>query len=332
MPISDESFGWEHQVYLKLMNTLRQRRFDIVHNNSLHYLPIAMAPTLPMPMLTTLHTPPFWELEGSMRLSDTQRHRVVAVSDVIRRAWNPIVPVECVIANGIDLDLFSFRASPDVEPYVIWYGRIVPEKGLHLAIEAARRAGLSLRFAGPISNELYYREKIVPLMADDARYLGHLAHVQLAAAIAGARAFLCTPVWEEPYGLVVAEALACGTPVAAFARGAVPELLDAGCGVLAASNDVEGLAAAALSAQQLDRFACRHRAQQIGDARLMMSRYESFYEDTIRRHAEATHPGARASKVASVEPTNAALIDLYTRKIPTMICPLPIDETVSCPR
>jgi len=334
--ISDENFAVEHRTYLALMVELKSRSFDIIHNNALHYLPVAMADTLPMPMITTLHTPPFWELEGSMRLSQSVTHCYVAVSDAIRRAWQPVAPVDQVIPNGIDLDLFEFREVPDVEPYLIWFGRIVPEKGLHLAMAAARRAGMKLRFAGPILDDAYYNERIAPAIDDTVCYLGHLAHADLVASIAGARAFLFTPLWDEPYGLVVAEALACGTPVAAFARGAVPDLLDESCGVLVEPNDVQGLAAAALSAQHLDRPACRRRALSIGDGRVMIGRYEDLYRDMLRLHPRTQrHIAHRSllvpSLLASIDPTNASLIDLYARKIHTMLCPLPVDETVSCP-
>jgi len=330
VPISDENFAIEHRAYLGLMTSLRSRFFDIIHNNALHYLTVALADGLPMPMITTLHTPPFWELEGSMRLSQPRRHCYVAVSDAIRRAWQPVAPIEEVIPNGIDLDLFEFREIPDVEPYWIWFGRIVPEKGLHLALQAARLAGVKLRFAGPILDRAYYDELILPAIDDDVRYLGHLAHAELVASIAGARAFLFTPLWDEPYGLVVAEALACGTPVAAFARGAVPDLLNESCGVLVAPDDVTGLAAAARSAERLDRSACRTRAVQIGDGRAMISRYENLYRDMRSRYPLGQRP-CSASLLASMEPTNASLIDLYARQIKTMLCPLPVEELPPCP-
>ena len=323
IPIGEGSFTAEHRIYRKLMDGLKGRSFDIIHNNALHYMPVAMAMTLPMPMVTTLHTPPFWELEGCMRLSHTHHHAFVAVSDVIRRAWQPIAPVQSVVPNGIDLDLFRYRETPAADPYLIWYGRIVPEKGLHLAIEAARLAGVRLRFAGPVADSLYYRREIAPRLDDDVSYLGHLTHADLVAEIGGARAFLCTPLWEEPYGLVVAEALACGTPVAAFARGAVADLLDESCGVLVAPEDIPGLAAAAVSCQHLDRSACRRRVARIGDARTMLSRYENLYEDMIARHPRAPRPHVAASAVASIDPCNAALIELYARRVPTMVCPLP---------
>jgi glycosyltransferase involved in cell wall biosynthesis len=317
------SFRSEHDVYLELMTSLRQRPFDVIHNNSLHYLPVTMAAALPMPMVTTLHTPPFWELEGSMRLSRAPHHCYAAVSDVIRRAWQPINQVTLTVPNGIDLDQFPFCAVPDVEPYWIWYGRIVPEKGLHLALDAARLAGQPLRFAGPVADPEYYTNQIIPRMHGGAHYLGHLGHAQLAQAIGGARAFLCTPVWEEPYGLVVAESLACGTPVAGFARGALPDLVTAACGLLAPAGDVPGLAAAALAVGTLDRHACRRRAAAVADARHMLDGYAALYKDMIQRHPQVPRAAPAGLDAAHIEPTNTSLIKLYARQVSSMLCGLP---------
>jgi glycosyltransferase involved in cell wall biosynthesis len=279
----DIAFFKEHHAYLSLMSDLRHRRFDIIHNNSLHYLPVSMADTLPMPMVTTLHTPPFCWLESGIRLSRARNNAYVAVSHAVSALWSHVVPADAIILNGIDLGRFSFRARAADPPYLVWYGRIVPEKGLHLAIAAARQVGLPLKIAGPILDEVYYREKIEPYLGQDAVHVGHLAHKELAALVGGASAFLCTPLWDEPYGLVVAEALACGVPVAAFARGAIPELLDASCGIVAIPDDINSLAESALAAALLDRRDCRRRAELVCDAGRMIDAYEALYSRLIGR-------------------------------------------------
>ena len=281
---TDVAFFREHHAYLQLMTALRHRAFDIVHNNSLHYLPVAMADTLAVPMVTTLHTPPFCWLESGIRLCRGEAARFVAVSDAIRTMWSPIVGIDRVVGNGIDLARFPYRANPDAEPYLVWYGRIVPEKGLHLAIAAARRVGLPLRIAGPISDRDYFADRIAPHLDGNVRHVGHLDHGSLSRLIAGARAFLCTPCWDEPYGLVVAEALASGTPVAAFARGAIPDILDADSGVLATPDDVVALAEATIRAMALNRSACRARAEAVCDAGAMIDGYEALYAEMIATH------------------------------------------------
>ncbi|WP_043604000.1 glycosyltransferase [Novosphingobium sp. Rr 2-17] len=277
----DVAFFREHHAYLSLMNDLRHRDFDVIHNNSLHYLPVTLADLLPMPMVTTLHTPPFCWLESGIRLCSGKNHALVAVSQSVARQWEHVSKPDEVILNGIDLQKFAFHAEPDPEEYLVWYGRIVPEKGLHFAIEAARLIGMPLRIAGPILDQEYYRTHIAPQLGVDAVHVGHLDHIDLARLVGGARAFLCTPMWDEPYGLVVAEALACGVPVAAFARGAIPEILDSTCGVLAIPDDAVSLAEAGRAAVTLNRSDCRHRAELACDARRMVDGYEALYRRRI---------------------------------------------------
>jgi len=284
---TDIPFFQEHHAYLSLMTDLRHRSFDIIHNNSLHYLPVAMADSLPMPMVTTLHTPPFCWLESGLRLCAARNNVVVGVSRSVAALWDHVTPTEIVILNGIDLTKFAFREQPDADAYLVWYGRIVPEKGLHLAMAAAKRIGLPLKIAGPILDEDYYRSAIAPGLGADAEHVGHLRHGDLAQLVGGARAFLCTPLWDEPYGLVVAEALACGVPVAAFARGAIPEILDASCGVLATPDDVASLAEAGLAALALDRRDCRKRAERMCDAERMVDSYEALYRQQIAAAKQA---------------------------------------------
>lgn len=286
---TDVAFFKEHHAYLSLMNGLRHRSFDIIHNNSLHYLPVTMADSLPMPMVTTLHTPPFCWLESGIRLCTAQNNVLVGVSRSVANLWSHVRPTDAVILNGIDLQKFAFYPKPDPNGYLVWYGRIVPEKGLHLAIEAARHIGLPIRIAGPILDESYFQSAIAPALGKDAVHVGHLAHRELAQLVGGARAFLCTPLWDEPYGLVVAEALACGVPVAAFARGAIPEILDASCGVLAIPDDVRSLAQAGLVALTLNRRACRARAEQMCDSERMVDSYEDLYQRQIDAAESMTH-------------------------------------------
>ena len=138
---------------------------------------------------------------------------------------------------------------------------------------------------GPISDPGYYAREISPRLGDDARYVGHLDHRALAALVGGAVAALCTPRWEEPFGLVVAEALACGTPVAAFARGGIPEILDETCGVLARPDDSAALAEAAIAASRLSRRAVRHHAERTCDIGCMVVSYERLYRDVVAERA-----------------------------------------------
>jgi glycosyltransferase involved in cell wall biosynthesis len=263
----------EHHAYLTLMLHLsRTRQFDVVHNNSLHHLPIAMAAAVATPMVTTLHTPPTPWLESAIQAGPCPV-TFVAVSEHTARAWRHNASA-MVIRNGIDLDVWP--PGPGGGP-AIWFGRLVPEKGADLAIRAARAAGLELDLVGPVADRAYFDQHIRPQLGPGIRYLGHLDHTALAARVGAATVTLVTPRWDEPYGLVVAESLACGTPVAGFARGGVAEIVAPDCGVLVGADDVPSLAAAAVRAGALSRGRARARAVSSCSLDRMIDAYEVLY-------------------------------------------------------
>jgi glycosyltransferase involved in cell wall biosynthesis len=275
----------EHHAYLSLMLDLAGADYDVVHNNSLHYLPIAMAATLPMPVVTTLHTPPTPWLESAIRAPASCDVTFAAVSQFTAAAWADVVPdVDVrVVMNGVDLD--HWRPGSGGHS-AIWSGRIVPEKGPHLAVHAARRAGIPLRIAGPILDMAYFRQQIQPLLAgDDITYVGHLTSDELVGLVGASAVSIVTPDWDEPYGLVVAESFACGTPVAAIGRGAIPELIDHGSGRVAPPGNTEALAAAIRSASTLDRNTVRRRAVEHCSIDAMLTNYEGLYDQLTARPA-----------------------------------------------
>ena len=271
----------EHHAYLKIIRSLALREVDVevVHNNSTHLLPVAMAPLVPVPVVTTLHTPPTPWLESALALREPHAGPVLSVSQANAAQW-PEGTVDEVIGNGVDCDVW--RPLGDVDRSgAAWFGRLVPEKAPHLAIDAARAAGLAIELAGPVHDRRYYDHQIAPRLGDDVRYLGHLGPAGCARFIAAAEVCVVTPVWAEPFGFVVAEALACGTPVAGFASGAVPELLDDTVGRLAPMGDVPGLAAAILQARDLDRAACRRHALAHFSLDTMVDRYTDVFRRCV---------------------------------------------------
>lgn len=273
--VTPDSWLNEHHAYLGLMLDLARtghERFDVVHNNSLHHLPIAMSPALRVPMFTTLHTPPVPWLASAVAYADPGS-TFVAVSRFTAQEWSP--SVACLtIHNGIDVEAWS--PGPGGGP-AVWSGRLVPEKAPHLAIDAARRAGMPLTLAGPSLDRGYFAREIEPRLGGDVEYVGHLTHEQLRVTLGAASVAVVTPVWDEPYGLVAAEALACGTPVAAFARGALPEFVDDSVGALARPDDVDDLARAMRLAATRDRATVRRVAEERCSIAHMVDRYEELY-------------------------------------------------------
>ena len=269
----------EHHAYLALMLELQRtgrHRFDVVHNNSLHHLPVAMAGVLDVPMVTTLHTPPTPWLESAMRLS-AAASTFVAVSGSTAAQWAQSV-VPRVIHNGVDVG--RWRPGPGGTD-AVWFGRLVPEKAPHLAIDAARIAGMPLVLAGPCHDSAYYDREIAPRLGGRIRYAGHLDSAQLVHLVGRSAVAVVTPRWEEPYGLVAAEAIACGTPVAAFARGGLAELVGPDSGRLCAPDDTAALARAMREAAGLPRPRVRASAEHHLSLDAMVDGYERVYRDLV---------------------------------------------------
>jgi glycosyltransferase involved in cell wall biosynthesis len=278
----------DHHAYLQLVTELAgplSGSYDVVHNHSLHYLPVAMAPAIGIPMLCTLHTPPTPWLESALTVTRQQLPHFVAVSDYTARTWKHVVSEIDVVHNGVDLDRWSPGIGGD---HAVWSGRITPEKAPHLAIDAAARAGYRIVLAGPISNPRYFHDAVAPRLSPRATYLGHLLESELVDVIGHAAVALVTPQWDEPYGLVVAEALACGTPVAAFARGGIPEVLTPQCGRLVRPDDVDALAAAIPEAAVLARHDARDRAVRMCSQDNMFTAYISRYQTLLSSDNAAT--------------------------------------------
>lgn len=273
----------EHHAYLQSLLTVADSGIDVLHNHSVHYLPVALAPALPPPMVTTLHSPPTPWLESAFAVAPGASGPVVSVSEANAAQWRGTLGRCEVVSNGVDVE--RFRAGAGGGGYAAWFGRIVPEKGVTSAIEAARRAGMELRIAGPIHDRAHFDRHVAPALGDDVEYVGHLDTEGLNELVGNAEVSLVTPHWEEPYGLVVAESLAMGTPVAAYARGGIGEVLGPECGRMAAAGDVDALARALTEASELDRTACRRWAEEHCDVETMVDRYEALYRQVLEEPA-----------------------------------------------
>ena len=218
--------------------------YDVVDNHSLHPAPIRWSRDAGIPVVTTLHTPPLEPmLEAATEVRDSP-HRFVAVSQATARAWSVEGVDAFVFPNGIDTDQWTRGAGGTSW---VWSGRVVPEKAPHLAIEAAREAGAHIVLAGRIGDVDYFEQEIVPRLGVHARYVGPLHQSDLCRLVGSSAVALVTPMWEEPFGLVIAEALATGTPVAAFDIGGVSEVLAGMPGsATVTAGDVVALAKAAV--------------------------------------------------------------------------------------
>ena len=234
----------ENDFILKCMKDIQRQGFDVIHNNSLSSIPAVWACKNQFPLLTTLHTPPYTRLKAGAELASFSPYvHYNAVSYSVAEMWRPFINDDIsVIHNGIDLSAWSTQKKQG--DYAVTYGRIAPSKGIDLAIHAARASGIGLKIAGPIFNQDYYKQKVAPLLSEDVEYLGHLDHSRVCDLLAGARMAVFGTRWDEPFGLSTVESMATGTPVAAFNRGAFPELVSVSGGALAKGNNVISLAEA----------------------------------------------------------------------------------------
>jgi glycosyltransferase involved in cell wall biosynthesis len=295
--MAPETFMADHHAYLTLMLELADSgaaEFDIIHNHSLHYLPVAMAAMLSTPMLTTVHTPPTAWLESAIDASGGMGTQFAAVSGHTAALWRNAIGHINVVPNGIDTD--KWPLGPGGGP-LLWFGRITAEKAPHLAVAAARRARRPLVIAGPTADPKYFDEQIRPHLGEKVRYAGHLDHSQLARLVGQASAALVTPMWDEPYGLVVAEAMCGGTPVVAFARGGIPELVGPQSGRLVPPGDVAAMADAIPDAARLPRTEVRNHALAHCSSEAMLRAYLNLYRGMIEHfeegHDRLLHPPPR---------------------------------------
>ncbi len=253
-------------------------RFDLLHAHWPTPAPYFSSGT-PRPTLLTcayIEKP----LYDYYRAHDPRLH-FACVSEAQARMLGGGVPV---IPYGIDVARVPFVAEPG--DFLLTVGRLVPTKGADRAIAIARRAGLPLTIVGDVTpyladSEPYYEEKIRPHVDGvRVRHFRALPNAEVLALMARARAFLFPISWEEPFGLVVAEAMAAGTPVVATPRGSLPELVaDGVTGFLGETNDE--LAAFVGRVGDLDREACRRRAEERYSAERMVSDYEALYRSLI---------------------------------------------------
>jgi glycosyltransferase involved in cell wall biosynthesis len=205
--------------------------------------------------------------------------QVVAISDAQRRDRGDINWVGTV-HNAIDVDQYPFADEKD--DVVLWMGRFTPDKGPELAVDAARAAGVPIVLAGKCSEpaeQEFFDAEIAPRLGDDVRYVGEVGGSDKRELCARARALLFPIQWEEPFGIVMLEALACGTPVVATRRGSVPEVVEDGVnGVLVdADAGVDEIARAVHDAVAVDSARCRASVRLRFTPQLMADGYEAVY-------------------------------------------------------
>ena len=275
--------------------------FDMVHNNTLFPGLLDWAREDRVPMVTSQHVPPFGAMRDAVgRARDVAGTIVTVTSADQRRLWNDVAGSNLrIVHNGVDTGRWRPAASRGER--AVWYGRITPNKGLEEAVAAARIAGVPLDIAGNREDPDYFDRAMAGARGGDTRYLGQLHGPALERLVAAARLVLVTPMWDEPFGLVAAEALACDVPVAGFDRGALAEVVGS-CGRLVPAGDVQALAEALRDGIDIELGRCRARALERFSIEAMLGRYEQCYAAAIgslpARSARASSQSSTAALLA----------------------------------
>lgn len=251
----------------------RSAEFDLIHNH-LDWLPLAFSALSRAPMVTTIHGFSSSQIVPAYREA---KSAFVSVSDSDR---SPELDYLATVHHGVDPAPLPFREAGGEE--LVCFGRVHPDKGTHEAITIARAAGRRLVLCGPVQDERYFNERVAPHVDGEAvRYLGSVKPDRRAIVLGEAACLLHPIAFEEPFGLSVVEAMVCGTPVVAYPRGSMPEIVEDGVtGVIA-----DGVAEAVVAVERVaafDRAACRRAALRRFDVRRMVDSYLHVYEDVLR--------------------------------------------------
>jgi glycosyltransferase involved in cell wall biosynthesis len=251
----------------------RSGEFELVHNH-LDWLPLAFSEHARAPMVTTIHG---FSGTGILPAYTRSRSAFVAISDSDRYAG---LDYAATIHHGIDLAMFPYRAARG--DYLVSFGRIHPDKGTADAIEIARHAGRPLVICGIVQDQRYFADAVEPHVdGDQVIYLGSVGPERRAEVLGHAAALLHPIYFDEPFGLSVVEAMACGTPVVAYRRGSMAEVVDEGVtGYLA--QDVESAISAVPEAVRLDRSVVHARAVARFGADRMVEDYLRTYEALLK--------------------------------------------------
>jgi glycosyltransferase involved in cell wall biosynthesis len=266
-------------IYYRMVEMIYRRKdeFDVLHFH-IDYFPLSLFARQKVPYLTTIHgrldLPEFVETYGTFPEAP-----FVSISDSQRRPIPQLNWVRTVL-HGMPAKLLT--PQPVKQEYAAFLGRVSPEKGLDRAIHIAGKAGLSLKIAAKVDNadKEYYDTVIKPLIRDNpnVEFIGEINDAQKPAFLSAAHALIFPINWPEPFGLVMIEAMACGTPVVAFNCGSVPEVIDDGVtGFIV--DDIEAAVAAVDKVHTLDRARVRATFDRRFTSRRMAEDYVDLYEE-----------------------------------------------------
>jgi glycosyltransferase involved in cell wall biosynthesis len=262
----------------------READYDVVHNHAFDAPAIRAASRVDAPVVHTVHLPPDSAIVDALQevARGARTPAVAGVSAAHANAWRRFVAVDAILPSFVPTRSITYSPSPGEG--AVFAGRLSPEKGALEAIGIARAAGVTIDVYGDAYDAEYAREQIEPRGDDPGVAIRPgVTRAALWKVMAHAAVVLCPARWEEPFGMVAAEAQACGTPVVAFRRGALGEvILDGITGFLVAPDDVDAAAEAVSRITRLSRARCRQHAVDHLDLELSVDAHERLYERVAR--------------------------------------------------
>jgi UDP-glucose:tetrahydrobiopterin glucosyltransferase len=290
----DPGFFAQANIFFDLFLQLRQRtsEFDLIHAHAFDWPAITFSTLIEaIPVIHTLHLPAVTpEINEALRTLHHQGHplTLITVSQACAQTYADYTPFDRIIYNGLDLDAIPFSPYVENNAPLLFAGRITPEKGVETAIAIAEQAGVPLLIAGGIYDKAYYEQRIQPRLkraGQHVTYLGQLAHKDLWQLMGQTQGLLFPIEWDEPFGLAPVEAMAAGTPVIAFKRGAAEEIIAHGItGFLVAPGDKKTAAALVTQLPTLSRRACREHVEQHFSMHTMLNAYLHIYKGLVSKN------------------------------------------------
>ncbi|PIP62976.1 hypothetical protein COW98_01025 [Candidatus Roizmanbacteria bacterium CG22_combo_CG10-13_8_21_14_all_35_9] len=299
MPVFENPFYAETAYLVKLAKKIEEigPNFDIIHNHTYpEFINLLISNQVKTPIVSTIHAQYFPELDEVLSLFPNTY--LISISQVHRQLFKK-AKIYKVIYNGIDTNIYSYQEKKD--DYLLWLGRLskaknpdgsfMDPKGIRWAIKLAQETGSKLMLGGNVEDMNFYNQDVKPNLNDKIKWLSPisseltLTKLEVAKLMQNARAFLMTINWYEPFGLVMAEAGSCGTPVIGFDRGSVKELIvDGKTGfVVNPEKGIDGLKEALVKIATINPKDCREHVVKNFSTETMVNNYENLYKEILKQ-------------------------------------------------
>lgn len=263
---------WESLHIAEVMEQAEE--FDIIHNHY-DFLPLTYSGLVKTPMVTTIHGFSSAKIMPVYQKYNKRTH-YVSISDADRSGDLDYIRT---VYHGIDIEKFTWIKEHG--DYLVYFGRIHPDKGTKEAIQVAKKAKMKLIIAGIVQDTAYYEHDVAPYLGDDVCFIGSVGPEERNEVLGHAYALLHPIHFHEPFGLSVVEAMACGTPVIAFRRGSMPELIQDGVNGFIVSG-IEEMAAKVQEIAQISREACRKTVERRFTQAQMVKQYIEVYKEILK--------------------------------------------------